>query len=464
MDSSGPVTATSPTILPSPETNNAVAGTISAERVMLFMEIWRERRFILRATGYGLLLALLVSFLIPPKYQSTARLMPPEKQGLSGLAGLLAATGSDDKAGSLVGGLVSDAMGVKSPSALYVGVLKSSTIQDDLINRFDLRKVYRDKYMKDAREDLADSTDIDEDRKNGIITVTVSDRSPQRAQELAGAYVQKLNSLMADLDTSAAHRERVFLEGRLKKVKQDLDEASKELSEFSSQNLTLDVKEQGKAMVAGIATLEGQLIAAESQLSGLEQIYTANNVRVRSAQARVDELKRKLAELRGTNPVPDNGTGDDFGISVAALPKLSVTYYDLFRRVKIEETVFEILTKQYELSKVNEAKELPTIRALDEPLVPETKSTPKRFLIVFIGTLLVAVLATGYVVGIAQWRSIDPSDPFSLFGLEMRAGFADDFDYVRSRLPGPVRRIGAKLLRWKTEPDGLNRLTDDQDS
>jgi capsule polysaccharide export protein KpsE/RkpR len=410
----------------------------AAARTVLLLEIWRERRFIFKAAAYGLLLAGIISLLIPPKYQSTARLMPPEKRGMNALAGLLAA--SDDKAGSLVGGLVSDAMGVKSPSALYVGVLKSSTIQDALINRFDLRKVYRDKYMKDAREDLADNTDIDEDRKNGIITVTVSDRSPQRSRDLAQAYVENLNLLMAQLNTSAAHRERVFLEDRLKGVKQDLDAASKELSEFSSKNLTLDVKEQGKAMVGGIATLEGELIAAESQLSGLKQIYTPANVRVRSLQGRVDELKRKLTELRGNGSAPGEANGGDFGMSIAQLPLLGVTYYDLYRRVKIQETVFEILTKQYELAKVNEAKELPSIGVLDEAKVPERKSTPKRFLIILIGTLFAAVLATSYVVGTARLRNMDAADPLSLFGMEMREGLADDVQFVRDRIPDPVRQ------------------------
>lgn len=444
-----PITSGSATILEPRDSRRGMIEAPSAERVMVLMEIWRERRFIFKAIAYGFLVAVVVSLLIPPRYQATTRLMPPEKQGLGGLATLMAAAGgSGDKAGSMVGGLVSDAMGVKSPSALYVGVLKSSTVQDDLINHFDLRKVYRDRYMKDAREDLADYTDIDEDRKNGIITVTVSDRSPERAMRLARAYVEKLNSLMADLDTSTAHRERVFLDTRLKKVKDDLDQASKELSDFSSQNLTLDVKEQGKAIVAGVATLEGQLIAAEAQLSGLQQIYTPNNVRVRSIQARVDELRQKLTQLRGNGPPSAETDGNnDVGISIAALPKLGLTYYDLYRRVKIQETVFEILTKQYELAKVNEAKELPTIRVLDEAALPEAKSTPKRSLIILIGTVLVGILATAYVVGAARVRNIDPSDPFSLFGLEMREGFAEDLQHVRDRFAIHVKDIKARVRR-----------------
>jgi capsule polysaccharide export protein KpsE/RkpR len=421
----------------------------------LLLTVWRERRFIAKAFGVGLLVAALVSLLIPPKYESTTRIMPPEKQGLGGLAAMLAAAGggAGDGASSLVGGVVSDAMGIKSSGAIYIGVLNSATVQDMLIDHFNLRKVYGVEYQKDARERLAGATDINEDRKSGIISITVTDRSRERSMEMARAYVDGLNGLTAKLNTSAAHRERMFIEERLKTVKQDLDAASKDLSEFSSKNLTLDVKEQGKAMMEGTAALAGELIAAESELSGLEQIYTANNVRVRSLQARVGELKRKLSELRGSdtdsNPAGE-GAADDFGVSIAKLPALGVTYYDFYRRVKIQETVFEILTKQYELAKVQEAKEIPTIKVLDEAKLPETKSSPKRTIMTLAGAFLAAILATGYVMLSARLRTMSASHPLSLFGLEMREGLADDWVWLQSRMPPHVLRLVSRIrLRHK---------------
>jgi capsule polysaccharide export protein KpsE/RkpR len=421
----------------------------------LLLTVWRERRFIAKAFGVGLLVAALVSLLIPPKYESTTRIMPPEKQGLGGLAAMLAAAGggAGEGASSLVGGVVSDAMGIKSSGAIYIGVLNSATVQDTLIDHFNLRKVYGVEYQKDARERLAGATDINEDRKSGIISITVTDRSRERSMEMARAYVDGLNGLTAKLNTSAAHRERMFIEERLKTVKQDLDAASKDLSEFSSKNLTLDVKEQGKAMMEGTAALAGELIAAESELSGLEQIYTANNVRVRSLQARVGELKRKLSELRGSdtdsNPAGE-GAADDFGVSIAKLPALGVTYYDLYRRVKIQETVFEILTKQYELAKVQEAKEIPTIKVLDEAKLPETKSSPKRTIMTLAGAFLAAILATGYVMLSARLRTMSASHPLSLFGLEMREGLADDWVWLQSHMPPRVLRLVSHIrLRHK---------------
>jgi len=409
----------------------------------LLLGVWRERRFVAKAFAIGLLVAAIISLLIPPKYESTTRIMPPEKQGLAGLAAMLAAAGTD-KAGSLVGGMVSDAVGVKSSGALYIGVLKSSTVQNTLVEHFDLRKVYHVRYEKDAREVLSDNTDINEDRKSGIVSITVIDRSQQRAMQMARAYIDALNGLTSELNTSAAHRERLFIEDRLKTVKRELDGASKELSEFSTKNLTLDVKEQGKAMVEGAAELTGELIAAESQLSGLEQIYTANNVRVRSLQARVTQLKNKLSELRGTQADatdPNADTGGDFGISIAKLPALGVSYYDLYRRVKIQETVFEILTKQYELAKVEEAKELPTIKVLDEATLPETKSSPKRRDITLLGGTLAATLAVAYIMIFVRMRTLSISHPLSLLGFAMREGFTKDWEFFRSHFPNSVVRV-----------------------
>ena len=420
----------------------------SAHTADLLLSLWRERRFIVKALVVGMAVAAVVSLLIPPKYESTTRIMPPDKQGLGGLAAMLATAG-EDRAGSLVGGIVSDAVGLKSSGALYAGILRSNTVQDAVIDRFDLRRVYNVRYQKDARERLSDNTDINEDRKSGIMTITTTDRSRQRVAEIAKFYVDTLDSLTTQLNTSAAHRERLFIEDRLKTVKQDLDLASKNLSDFSSKNLTLDVKDQGKAMVDSVAALEGELIAAESQLSGLEQIYAPNNVRVRSLQARISALKGKLSQLRGTgddstNPNPTTNT-DDFNVSISKLPALGVTYYDLYRQVRIQETVFEILTKQNELAKIEEAKEVPTIKVLDEAKVPEIKSSPKRTLITLLGGILASVLAAVYVITLVQFRALGASHPLSLFGLEVRAGLSEDVLFIRDHIPQPILRVMARM-------------------
>jgi len=424
------------------------ASTRTADLLLFLLQ---ERRFIAKAALIGIVVAAIISLLIPPKYESTTRIMPPEKQGLGGLAAMLAAAsegGAGGSAGSLVGSIVSDAVGIKTSGALYSAILKSDAVENTIIDRFNLRHAYHVRYQKDAREQLSDNTEITEDRKSGVISIVVTDRSPQRAAEIAKTYVDTLDSLTAQLNTSAAHRERLFIEDRLKTVKLELDTASKDLSEFSSKNLTLDVKEEGKAMVESAAALEGELIAAESQLSGLEQIYSASNVRIRSLQARVSVLKNKLSQLRGSTGDAGNASparDPDFDISIAKLPALGVTYYDLYRRVKIQETVFEILTKQYELAKIQEAKELPTIKVLDPAVPPETKSSPKRTLITLGGGILAALLVAGYLIAIFRFRAMGASHPFYLVGLKAKEGFSEDVAFLRSGPFQPLWRMISRL-------------------
>jgi len=234
-------------------------------------------------------------------------------------------------------------------------------------------------------------------------------------------YVEALNRIVITLNTSSAHKERVFLEGRLNEVQVGLEEAEKDFSQFASKNTAIDVKEQGKAMMGAAAELEGELIAAQTELEGLRQIYTINNVRVRSVQARVDEYKRQLQKLGGKTP---GSTGDlssqqgetaaqdeNLYPSIRQLPILGVTWADLYRRMKVQEAVFETLTKQYEMAKVEEARETPSVKVLDVADVPERKSFPPRMFLVLVGSVFVFVLASLWVLAHARWHEIDSRDP-----------------------------------------------------
>src|SRR6266576_6623188 len=259
--------------------------------------LWGRRRFFFRAVSVGLLVSTLVAFLIPKSYTSTTQLMPPDPQSTSGMA-MMAAMAAKARGG--LTGVAGDLLGLKSSGALFIGVLRSETSQDRLVQQFDLGKVYGTRLVADARKKLDENTSISEDRKSGIITISVTDHSPQRAAALANAYVDQLNTLVSELSTSSAHRERVFLEERLKVAKLDLDDASNQLAQFSSRNNTLDIQQEGKAMLDTAGSIAGELIAARSQLEGLRQIYTDNNARVRSLNGRVAELRRQLEKLGGT--------------------------------------------------------------------------------------------------------------------------------------------------------------------
>lgn len=390
--------------------------------------LWDKRRVLFRVVAYGLIVSTAAAFLIPKRYQSTTQLMPPDDQSGSGLA-MAAALAS--KMDSTLGGLAGSMLGLKSSGELFIGILGSRTVQDDLITKFDLRKVYGEQLWQNARRDLAERTSISEDRKSGIITITVTDRSPQRAAAMAQEYVYELNSVVSQLTTSSAHRERMFLESRLEQVKQDLEAAEKNFSQFASKNATIDLKEQGRAMVESAATLEGQLIAAQSELEGLKQIYAENNVRIRSLRARISELQDRLQQLGGKQEIASDATNSDNSElypSIRKLPLLGVTYSDLYRQTRVEEAIFETLTQEYELAKVAEAKEIPTVKVLDPANVPEKKSFPPRLVIMFLGAFLFSAVGVVWILGEARWNEISATDPQKVFVREV-------FRTVNARMP-----------------------------
>jgi uncharacterized protein involved in exopolysaccharide biosynthesis len=378
---------------------------------------WAHRRLLLRAAICALAGSISLAFLIPARYQSTARLMPPDNSE-TGTLGALAAIAGNTGAGAL-GGVASDLLGVKSSGALFLGILGSDTAQDRLINDFRLMRVYRDSTIEEARKDLAKHTDASEDRKSGIISIAVTDHDPKRAAAMAQAYVTELDQLVAQVSTSSARRERIFLEGRLANVKADLNSAEQNFSVFASKNTAIDIPEQGKAMVDAAATLQGQLIAAQAELSGLQQIYTDNNVRVRAAAAHVEELQKKLVEIGGTGTESDLANDKSLYPSIRKLPLLGVTYADLYRQTKIQETVYGLLTQQYEMAKVQEAKEIPTVKVLDPALVPTEKSFPPRGMIIVLGTALGVTLAFAWVLGKLHWDAVDADDPRKLLATEV---------------------------------------------
>jgi uncharacterized protein involved in exopolysaccharide biosynthesis len=388
--------------------------------------LWQERQLLLRCAAVGVVLSAIVAFLIPLRYTSTTELMPPDQVG-EGLASTLAALTKGG--GSELGAIGSTLLGLRTSSDLFIGVLHSRSVEDDLINKFDLRKLYGVRKIEDARKVLNSRTDITSDRKSGIVSIKVIDRSPQRAAAMAQEYVDQLNRIVVSLNTSSAHKERAFLENRLGEVQQDLEAAEKDFSKFASQNTAIDVKEQGKALIGAAAELEGQLIAAQTQMEGLRQIYTDNNVRVRTLQARIAEYKRQLQKLDGNSPTATdetnspNQTQDDQSQelypSIRRLPILGVTYADLYRRTKVEEVVFETLTKQYEIAKVEEARETPSVKVLDVADVPEQKSFPPRMLLILFGTVLVLAAGCAWVLGRESWREVDPGDPRKVLVLDV---------------------------------------------
>lgn len=384
----------------------AESGTapIEISIVATAMAVWRRRRWLAKVVGAGTLAAICTALLIPNKYTSTAQLMPPDSQALSSTSMLSALAGGGAMAPSLAGGLMS----ARTPGGTFIGILSSQTAENDIINRYDLRRVYRCKLYLDARKILAERTSIVEDKKSGIISISVMDRDPNRARDLAQAYVEELDKLVNRGSTSSARRERVFLEERLQAVKSDLDASSLALSQFSSRNATLDPQKQGEATVEAAGKLEGELIGVESELSGLEAMYTDDNVRVKQARARAGELQSQLRKMQGVGEAAggDELKAGQFMPSIRELPLLGVKYSDLYRQVVMQESIYQTLTKQYELAKVQEAKEIPPVRVLDEPDVPERKSTPHRLTIVLFGLSVSVFAGIGWIIAAELWKQI----------------------------------------------------------
>lgn len=403
--------------------------------------LWESRRFLKRTVSAGLLASAGLAFLLPTRYQSVTRLMPPDAQSSSALtmAALASRTGN---AG--LGDVAGDLLGLKSSGALFVGVLRSQTVEDRLVEHFHLQKVYGVPLAEDARHKLEENTSIAEDRLSGIISIAVTDRDSKRAASMAQAYAEELDRLVAQLSTSAAHRERVFLEERLQTVKQELDQAAQELSDFESRNAAIDIKEQGKAMVDAAATLMGQLIAAKAELKGLEPIYASNSVKVQSVQARISELNWELAKMGQKSEVGSDGAGDAFYPSIRKLPLLGETYADLYRRTKIKEVVYETLTQQYELAKVQEAKETPRVKVLDVATPPQRKSFPPRTLIIAMGCLVSLLGGSLLILVESQWQELNDQDAGKILAREV-------FQTMNSRMPWATpngSRFQALTHKW----------------
>ncbi len=371
---------------------------------------WDHRRLFARVAAVVCLLSILVALTLPKEYESSVRIMPPE-QGGNGAALVAALVGKSGVGG--LAGLAGSLLGAKNSGALFVTLLHSGTVSGHLIDRFNLQHVYGTRYRIDAAKHLARLTKVTEDTKSGAITVVVTDETRERARDLAQGYLDELNNLVARVNTSSAHREREFIEQRLTSVQGELQRAQLELSDFSSKNTAIDIKEQTRATVDAGAKLEGQLIVGETELDSLRQIYGNQNVRVRAAEARNATLQRELTRANGQSSLdPQTKEGDDLHPypALRQLPQLGVQWANLYRNVRIHETVFDLLSEQYEISRIEEVKSIPTIGVIDFPGLPERKSGPHRTLIVLISTLLSLVMTALYLLGRRFWLALDGLD------------------------------------------------------
>ncbi len=388
--------------------NEEEVGITLGSRLANFLRAcWVRRKMVGSILVAGVLISALYAFIQPNIYTSSTTLMPPGNSSpYPSISSLLSPGGS---AAAVFG---SEALGLNDPGDLFVSILKSRNVQDGLINRFGLVGYYRTRGIEDARASLMAATRIDDDRRSGVITISVADRNPVIAAKMAQGYAEELNRVVAGNTTSAARRERIFLEERVKDIKQQLDDSAKQLSQFSTKSGAIDMPSQTKSMVDEGLRLQAELIDGRSQLAALLQTYSEDNSRVKALEAHNGELQREIDKMGGVpqGPGPDSDAHKSPYPTAEELPALGLTYYDLERKLQVDETLWEALTRQYEAAKVDEAAEIPTVQILDVANVPDRKSAPIRRVIVEIGTISSLVVACIVVMAGMIWEGMDADD------------------------------------------------------
>jgi len=380
----------------------------AAVNVMTYL--WMRRRLLVAIGLIALVVNIAIATRVKSNYQSTAEILPPQNGagiGSGALSSLVSSAAS-------VGG-ASEMIGVRTPSTLYVDMLQSRTLADLVIDRNSLMEAYRAKSREAARKRLMRSTTITDDRKAGKIVVSVLDLEPVRAAQVARSYIDCLNTLLTERSTTSAHLERVFLEGRLASIREELTKDETELSNYSSQNGAYDTREQLRAVMDEASRIEAQLLTAEADMKSLQAVYAADSTRVKIAEARVKELRNALNRVRGNNNDGTKKQGTTSNLSLRELPKAGIEYADRYRKVMATEALYEVLTKQWEQARVQEAKEVPTVQVLDYPEVPTHKFSPSRVAMVLKNTMSLELLVVvGFLLRMF-WNGVDPNNTLKLF-------------------------------------------------
>jgi uncharacterized protein involved in exopolysaccharide biosynthesis len=306
--------------------------------------------------------ALGISFGIEPTFTAKTQFLPPQQQQ-SSAAALLQSLGS-------LGGLAGAASGLKNPSDQYLAFMKSQTVADAMIERFKLTDRYEAKTRTDARLALAGSTRITAG-KDGLIAVEVDDKDPAFAAQLANAYVEELRKLLGRLAVTEAQQRRLFFEKQVQEAKTSLAEAEKELGATGVSAATL--KSSPVAAVEAVARLKGSITAQEVKLGSMRGYLTDSAPEFKQALVELATLRAELAKAEKNEPVAQ-GRGQD-------------SYIDRFREFKYRETLYELFVRQYELARVDEAREGAVIQVVDVAQAPERKSKPKKAMIAVVATL-----------------------------------------------------------------------------
>jgi uncharacterized protein involved in exopolysaccharide biosynthesis len=348
--------------------------------VDILLAIAKRKKLVLGMSVGAAVLSAAISFALPDVYKATTKLLPPQ-QSQSSAAGLLSQLG--------VAGAVAGLPGVKNPNDLYVGMLKSRTVADKLIAKFDLSKVYDKATMEKTRQKLAENTIITSG-KDGLINIDVEDQDPHRAAQIANTYVEELLKLTKILAVTEASQRRVFFERQLETAKNNLASSEMMLKSALDKNGVISVDADSRAIVETIGRLRAQIAAREIQLSSMNAFVTANNPEYKRVQEELTSLREQFSKLQNGSKTVETQETTPGGLA----------NIKILRDVKYYEMLYELLAKQYEVARLDEAKDSSVVQVLDTAIDPERSVRPHRWLIIAISTF--AGLVAG--IGIAMFQ------------------------------------------------------------
>ncbi len=336
---------------------------------------------ILKVSFAVAVITAIYTLFLPNIYSASAKILPPQPaqsmaSSLLGQLGPLASLAGRD-------------FGIRTPNDLYVSMLKSRTVGVSLMQRFSLRELYERKTEVDTLESLKQMTRITSG-KEGIIEIEVSDKDPKRAADMANAYVEELYKLTQNVAVSEASQRRILFESQLKLAKDELAKAEANLRGIQEKTGLIEPGSQGRAIIESAASLRAMIGAKEVEIASMRSFATSRNPDLIRAEQELTGLRQQMAKLQKDKNL---GSGD-IQVPTAGIPAATLTYYRAFRDVKYYETMYELLAKQFELAKLDEAKTAPTIQFLDRATAPEKKSRPKRAITVLVTTLLAGLFTT----------------------------------------------------------------------
>jgi tyrosine-protein kinase Etk/Wzc len=361
--------------------------------VEMLLILSQRKKTILQVTLAVAVITAIVMFLIPNSYTATATIVPPE-QKQSSLSALMGQLGS-------IAGLSEGDLGLRNPGDLFIGMLHSRTIQDRLIDQFDLRKVYKVKRYQDARKKL-DARSYIVAEKEGLISISVDDRDPSRAAALANGYVDELHTLNSQLAISEAGQRRLFYEEKVTAERDALALAEVALKQAQEKSGLLQPDAQARVIIQSVADMRAQVAMREVQIEAMRSYATKDNPELRRAEQELAGLRAQLVKMERNSAESTNG---DLDLPTRRLPQAELEYLRRARDLKYHETLYEFLGKQLEAARLDEAKDAVLVQVVDKAVVPERKSGPHRATIILLATIVAFLLAcTGVLISEALKR------------------------------------------------------------